>query len=139
MLIHTVRATHRVKPREDTDSRAFSLWVMTSVLLSPTAWVHYLVMALIPFALIADAVNRGRTSHRALWIAVASYIVVSLSTSGRAFFGPHATSPIAIAVDECAFLSLLMVYVSAYWFVTDRGDAASDRAVQQPGFERVSQ
>jgi hypothetical protein len=129
----TVRAPLRVKPGGDTDSRAFSLWVMTSVLLSPTAWVRYLVMALIPFALIADAVNRGRASHRALWIAVASYVVVALSTSGRALLGPHATSSIAIAVDECSFLSLLMVYVAAYWFVADRDNAVSNPAVQQPG------
>src|SRR5712692_8219293 len=55
LLTLTVRATLRLEPGGDTDSRAFSLWVMTSVLLSPTAWVHYLVMALIPFALLADA------------------------------------------------------------------------------------
>jgi glycosyl transferase family 87 len=138
LLTLTVRATLRVEPGGDTGSRAFSLWVMTSVLLSPTAWVHYLVMALIPFALIADAVNRGRASHRALWIAVASYVVVALSTSGRALFGPQATSAIAIAVAECSFLSLLMVYVAAYWFVTDRDDAVSIPAAQQPGIASAS-
>ena len=109
LLTLTVRATLRVEPGGDTGSRAFSLWVMTSVLLSPTAWVHYQAMALIPFALLADAVNRGRASHRALWIAVASYVVVALSTSGRALFGPQATGAIAISVAECSFLSLLMV------------------------------
>src|SRR6266851_2863987 len=115
-----------------------TLWVITSVLLSPTAGVHYLVMALIPFALLADAVNRGRASHRALWIAVASYVVVALSTSGRALFGPQATSAIAIAVAECSFLSLLMVYVAAYWFVTDRGNAVSNPAAEQPGIASAS-
>ena len=133
----TVRATLRVKPGGDTGSRTFSLWVMTSVLLSPTAWVHYLVMALIPFALLTDAVNRGRASHRALWIAVASYVVVALSTSG-ALFGPQATSAIAIAVAECSFLSLLMVYVAAYWFVTDRSNAVSNPAAHQPGIASAS-
>src|SRR6266849_5266571 len=64
LLTLTVRATLRVEPDGDTGSRAFSLWVITSVLLSPTAWVHYLVMALIPFALLADAVNRGRELRR---------------------------------------------------------------------------
>src|SRR5229473_894412 len=110
LLTLTVRATLRVEPDGDTGSRAFSLWVMTSVLLSPTAWVHYLVMALIPFALLADAVDRGRASHRALWIAVA----------------------------ECSFLSLLMVYVAAYWFVTDRGNAVSNPAAPQPGIASAS-
>src|SRR5216684_3172324 len=138
LLTLTVRATLRLEPGRDTGSSAFSLWLMTSVLLSPTAWVHYLAMALIPFALLADAVNRGRASHRALWIAVASYVVVALSTSGRALFGPQATSAIAIAVAECSFLSLLMVYVAAYWFVTDRGNAVSNPAAPQPGIASAS-
>src|SRR5229473_1844428 len=110
LLTLTVRATLRLEPGGDTGSSAFSLWLMTSVLLSPTAWVHYLVMALIPFALLADAVDRGRASHRALWIAVA----------------------------ECSFLSLLMVYVAAYWFVTDRGNAVSNPAAPQPGIASAS-
>jgi hypothetical protein len=125
LLALTVRATPRLES-SDTDFRVFSLWVTTSILLSPTAWVHYLVMALIPFALLAAAVNGGRARPRAIWMAVASYVIISISTAGRSVFGPNATNLFAIAVDECCFLSLLMVYVSAYWFVTDTPDLTSN-------------
>jgi len=32
----------------------------------------------------------------------------------------------------------LMVYVAAYWFVTDRGNAVSNPAAQQPGIASAS-
>jgi hypothetical protein len=34
------------------DSRAFPVWVVTMILIAPTAWPHYMVMLYIPFAMI---------------------------------------------------------------------------------------
>jgi hypothetical protein len=88
-------------------------------MLSPTAWVHYLVLMLIPFAQMAIAADRGRANHRAIWMAVASFLLISLSTSGRTAFGPHPRGGLPIMIAECSFGSLMMAYLSAYWFASD--------------------
>lgn len=125
LLALTARATIKMRVSDDGDGRALALWTVTAVLLSPTAWVHYLVLMLIPFILMCAAANRGRASNRAIWMAVASFLLIALSTDGRTAFGPHATSALAIMVAEGSFLSLMMVYVSAYWFVADETAATS--------------
>jgi hypothetical protein len=119
LLALTVKATMKSGEAADRDWRAYSLWVVTAVMLSPTAWVHYLVMMLIPFVLMCVAAARGRANHRAIWMAVASFLLIALSTSGRTAFGPHPHGALAIAISECSFASLLMVYISAYWFASD--------------------
>jgi hypothetical protein len=88
-------------------------------MLSPTAWVHYLVLMLIPFISTAIAANRGRSNDRAIWMAVASFMLIAVSTSGRTAFGLHPHGVIPIMVAECSFVSLAMAYVSAYWFAND--------------------
>lgn len=103
----------------DLDWRAFSLWVVTSVMLSPTAWLHYLVLILIPLIQMAVAASRGRINNRANWMAVASFLLVALSTRGRAAFGPLPHGALPLAVAECSFPCLAMIYVSAYWFAAD--------------------
>ena len=119
LLALTVKATVKSHDTVDIDCRAFSLWVVTAVILSPTAWVHYLVLMLIPFILMAIAANHGRPNNRAIWMAVASFLLIALSTSGRTAFGPHPHGVLPIMIAECSFASLLMVYVSAYWFACD--------------------
>jgi Glycosyltransferase family 87 len=123
LLILTIRATMRIRPGADADWRGYSLWVVTAVLLSPTAWIHYLVLALIPFIMMAAAATRGRASTHALSMAAASYLVIALSTAGRSAFGPHAHSASAVMVAECSFVSLAMVYLAVYWFATDPNEA----------------
>jgi hypothetical protein len=119
VLALTVKATVKSRDSVDLDWRAFSLWVVTAVLLAPTAWVHYLVLMMIPFAFMAIAAGRGRVNHRAIWMAVASFLLIALSTGGRSAFGHHPQGALAATVAECSFVSLAMVYISAYWFASD--------------------
>ena len=119
VLALTVKATLKSRDTADLDWRAFSLWVVTAVMLSPTAWVHYLVSMLIPFIMMSIAAGRGRPNNRAIWMAVASFMLIALSTSGRTAFGTHPHGILPIMVAECSFVSLLMVYISAYWFASD--------------------
>ena len=119
VLALTVKATLKSRDSEDLDWRAFALWVVTAVLLAPTAWVHYLVLMLIPFVFMAIAAGHGRANHRAIWMAVASFLLIALSTGARTAFGPHPQGALAVTVSECSFVSLAMVYVSAYWFAAD--------------------
>jgi hypothetical protein len=120
LLALTVRATVKSRDIADLDWRAFSLWVITSVMLSPTAWFHYLVLALIPLIQMAVAANRGRINSRANWMAAASVLLVALSTSARSFFGPLPQGALQLAVVECSFPCVALVYVSAYWFAADQ-------------------
>jgi hypothetical protein len=119
VLALTVNATVKSRDRVDLDWRAFSLWVVTAVLLSPTAWVHYMVLMLIPFIMMAIAANRSRVSHRALWMAVASFLLVAPAASIRIAFGEHPHGILRNLAGEGSFVTLAMVYVSAYWFTTD--------------------
>jgi len=119
ILALTVKATVKSRDTVDLDWRTYSLWVVTAVLLAPTAWVHYLVLMLIPFISMCIAAGRGRANHRAIWMAVASFLLIALSTSGRTAFGPHPSGILPIVVAECSFASLMMVYISAYWFAAE--------------------
>ncbi len=121
LLALTIKGSLKPGRKENTDLdwSVFSLWVVTSVMLSPTAWVHYLVLMLIPLIMMSIAAGHGRTNNRALWMATASFLLIALSTAGRTAFGPHPHGAFAIMVAECSFVSLLMVYVSVYWFATD--------------------
>jgi hypothetical protein len=127
LLAVTVKATLRNRGVIDRDWCAFSLWVVTAVMLSPTAWVHYLVLMLIPFVSMAIAAKRGRANHRAIWMAVASFLLISLSTSGRTAFGAHARGGLPIMIAEGSFVALMMAYLSAYWFASDNLPNAIDR------------
>jgi hypothetical protein len=40
--------------------QAFGLWVTAMVLLTPGAWIHYMVLLLAPLALLAEAVAKAR-------------------------------------------------------------------------------
>jgi hypothetical protein len=119
LLALTVRATVKSRDTADLDWRAFSLWVVTSVMLSPTAWFHYLVLGLIPLIQMAVAACRGRINSRANWMAVASVLLVALSTSARNLLGPLPHGALQLVVVECSFPCVALVYVSAYWFAAD--------------------
>jgi hypothetical protein len=119
VLERTAYATVKFRDREDSDWRAFSLWVVTAVILSPTAWVHYMVLVLIPLLLMVIAASQGRVNERAIWMASASYLLIALSTSGRTAFGPTAHGVVLILFAECSFVSLAMMYLATYWFASD--------------------
>jgi hypothetical protein len=69
--------------------------------------------------MMAIAAGRGRANHRAIWMSLASVLLIALSTSARTAFGPHPHGVLPVMVAECSFLSLLMVYISSYWFASD--------------------
>jgi len=121
VLLLTIAVTFSRRPARDGEWRVYSLWIAATIMVSPTAWIHYLAMLLLPFVAIAAAGWRGRASSRALWLMVASYSLITLSmfVAGSAAGGlSHA--PIAkTAVAECATVSLLLAYTSAWFFVFD--------------------
>ncbi|MGB8413431.1 MAG: glycosyltransferase family 87 protein [Candidatus Binatus sp.] len=130
----TIRATLVGVGRRDDNYRIYSLWIVTSLLLSPIAWHHYLVLLVIPFVQIAVAACQQRSSRRALWMAAGSYLLacVSVTITYRLLARPTAfqlTFPsLSAPLLETGFFTLLMGYIAAYWFAVDlRSD---DQAVE---------
>ena len=116
ILAMTLRATMRIE-RSDRDGRAFSLWLITSIMLSPIAWPHYLALLIIPYVQLAIAGQAGRIKGRALLMALGSYMVMQFSRRS----GGVADLPFILKtlLEEFSSVSLLMAFVATYWFVTD--------------------
>ena len=119
LLGFTIRATLMVG-EEDRDWCAFSLWIVSFVLLSPVTWLHYLVLMIIPYCQLAIATSAKRASRRALLMAVGSYLRLGISRAlGSTVRSLH---PFISALDEFAFIALMMMYIATYWFTTDPPD-----------------
>ncbi len=137
LLGASVAATLRLKPREDPDWRAFSMWVVASVILSPTAWVHYMVIYLLPFGQLVRASGASRASERAQWTAILSYLVIFLTSvmlmplAGivYAHYGREQTRWFMSLMVEGWFVSAMLAYLSTFWFTTDK-PPAFDKVVQ---------
>jgi Glycosyltransferase family 87 len=122
----TAVATFRLKPRKDPDWRALTMWIVASVLLSPTAWIHYAVLFLIPFAQLSVA-GRVRASVRAQWMAALSYIVMLLTTRFAMLsvdwvdvhMGRSWSVWLVAAMGEAWFVSAMLMYFASYWFTVD--------------------
>jgi hypothetical protein len=111
---------------EDRDWRVLCLWIVAAVMLSPTAWFHYLLLTLIAFAQMASAARRGWVSERALWMAVGTYLVAGVIGIVLLMAAPE--SKIFDVTRQFEFLCLLMAFVAAYWFAADKlpGSHSSD-------------
>ena len=83
VLVLTVYATFRSSSAssrlsDNRDEPVIALWVVSAVLLTPTAWIHYLVLLLIPYAVLLRQHLRGEASPRATWLGLASFVVGEL-------------------------------------------------------------
>jgi glycosyl transferase family 87 len=116
LLCATALATSARAGDHEFDARAFCLWVVATVLLAPTAWLHYLVLMFIPFAAILSAWMRGGASARTVWTAVASYMTLVMMLL---FVELHAAGNFRAIASEAPFVSLAMCYVATWWFVRD--------------------
>jgi hypothetical protein len=132
----TVRVTLASVGRRDDDFRIYSLWIVTTILLSPIAWHHYLVLLVLPFVQMAIAVLNDRARPRELWMAAASYLLACVSVPITFQLLAHPTAfqrafpSLSVPLLETGFFTLLMAYVAVYWFVADL--KSDDRAVESP-------
>jgi Glycosyltransferase family 87 len=131
----TVSATLRLKG-DDPDWRALSMWIVASVLLSPSAWVYYMVLFFIPFAQLVAATSRRSASERAQRTAVLSYVVVLLSNVflivvlGIVYshYSRELTRWLMSLMVEGWFVSAMLAYLSTYWFTVDQCQPLPERA-----------
>lgn len=115
----------------DRDWRTFSLWVMAAVMVSPTAWFHYLLLMLIPFAQAASAANRGATSARAAWAMAATYLAISILGDVLEFVSHNAARLEQIRGLE--FVCVLIAFVATYWFAVDLPEQTLDAELRASG------
>jgi len=111
LLLMVARATLAQAVSKDPDSRIYSLWVTTSIVLLPVVWDYDLTLMLIPFGVLIVVAARGEASRRAIATAVASYILM--------IFWDYLTP----TRFECGFLSMMTAYLSAYWLAVDQPSA----------------
>jgi Glycosyltransferase family 87 len=115
VLALTIRATLASADR----TRAFSLWVVTSILLSPIAWVHYMVLVFIVFAQLAIAANKRQCSDRAIWAMLASYLLLKIPNDLLEIARHHHRPVLFFGIGEIYFVTLVLAYLSAYWLAVD--------------------
>ncbi len=118
VLVIGARATLIRNIGDDPDWRVFSLWVVTSLMLSPTVWLLNLVLLLLPFIQLVSAFSRNRARRRALDMAVVSVLLAYVA--GASYILDARSYPLLkTSLEECGFGALFAAYVSTYWFATD--------------------
>jgi hypothetical protein len=132
IALFTLRASIGAEDASDFDAPVFSLWVATMILLSPTAWPHYLVLLILPFANLATAALAHRASRRACWAAAASIVPTMLYFHGLYPFTGSASLWIASTLGESGFFALFAGWLAAYWFALDRAEAARPTLLRTP-------
>jgi Glycosyltransferase family 87 len=118
-LAFTLKATLKRWSGPDRDWSLFALWVVTSIEVLPVSWLNYNTLLFVPFALIASAAVRNRTSERALWAAIVSYFLSLFAFGGLLFLGPSFPIVFVVLVGESKTVAVMAGYLSAYWFAVD--------------------
>jgi hypothetical protein len=129
----TTLATLKQPIAQDRDWRAFSLWIITSVMLFPSSKRYYLVMLLIPFAALASAAAHGRASRRAIAMAIVSYILIRYPGQQGRLLGLVFSHVVGLrGVLQSACFPLLAAYISIYWLVIDEPCDLTGNAEMEP-------
>jgi hypothetical protein len=108
------------------DAAAYSIWVVLAALLGP-GWIHYGVMLLMPFALIAACAIRREPFHPAIaWLVGFTYLLASLPNLVFYFFRHY-----SVFTGFAHFL--LFGFIATLWFAWDAGrrPAAVEHAAAQ--------
>ena len=127
VLMTTVSISRHFASHDDHDWKVFSLWLSTTLMLSPIVWSHYLVLLIVPFVLIAVAADR---THRttALWAAGFSYILTAIAHTLILVFPQEGVSLSEHLVARIQFLPLLFAYLATCSFATDLAPASASAA-----------
>lgn len=106
----------RASFRNDQDGRIFALWPIAAVLISPTAWFHYMVLALIPIAFVFSSWNNHKLADSTpiKWEVIgylATAVVGVFLTQNTPAYGLYS----ALNLE---FLVLAVLFWSGYVFAT---------------------
>jgi hypothetical protein len=103
---------------EDDSQWRFSLWIVAMVLVSPTAWPHYLIFLLIPFSRLIIGSRRGLVSTRTAWLGLISAGFVFFGFYGVLTTRLHHPALSAVTAQLLVF-SLAFAYIAMYSFGAD--------------------
>jgi Glycosyltransferase family 87 len=118
ILVTTIRISLISLRRKDDHQRVLCLWIVASMLLSPTAWDHYMVLLLVMFYTLTRARLHGRVAERAIYAAIASYLCSDIHLIvSTADLRPKEW--LLATLSEKDFIALSLAYLSAYWFAHD--------------------
>ncbi|HVN28817.1 MAG TPA: glycosyltransferase family 87 protein, partial [Candidatus Binataceae bacterium] len=114
---------HRDRP-----ARNFCLWVVTTLILSPMVWLHYLVLLLIPYGSIAIARFRGETGPITSTAALLSYCWIMITTPllAELSFVYQEKSPYHLAISEVGFIGIAFAYVVVLAFAAESQDSLAE-------------
>ena len=126
ILAGAFRATANAK--DDSHGRNLSLWVATMLILTPVVWLHYQVMLIVPFGLIAVAAIHRQTGPHIWRFAAMSYALIVLATPlmSSLTFRNDILDWRAGAVAELGFLALLSAWIAAWRFAMERPAESSN-------------
>lgn len=112
ILALTVLATLRSASDQRRSEQAFGLWVTAMVLLTPGAWIHYMVLLLAPLALLAEAALKGEASRAAVLCGVASYLLTQICW---VILGSGLQLPAWLenTLVESAFVSVVLLFTAS--------------------------
>ncbi|HVC45290.1 MAG TPA: glycosyltransferase family 87 protein [Candidatus Binataceae bacterium] len=130
LLILTTYATASSAGRDDREGRRFSLWIVTTLMIAPLAWTHYMILLSIPFVRIVAVAHDGRASLRTRVLAIASYAVFVIGRLSPWYMLQlpmpidHRAGVLAIVTSESGFVSIVLAFAAAYWFAIDDPEIA---------------
>lgn len=108
----TVVASTRRAHGDRIEAAAFGLWIVAAIMLSPTAWLHYLVLVLIPLWQIAALAVEDRADRATVWTAAASYFIVYVVMFSKGEAG--LSESLTFAAQEFSFAPAVLAYVASY-------------------------
>jgi hypothetical protein len=116
----TAWPTYQRRRQAGLDRRTFGLWVAAAIVLSPLSWIHYMVLLIIPFVEIASAAEQHNCHPRAIWAAIASYVLIGITRGLRevvvgATWWEHGIKYLA----EGSSVALLLGFLAAWWLATE--------------------
>jgi hypothetical protein len=85
------------------------------LLITPTAWFHYEVLLLLPFALLATAANRAEASFRATWLGLLGFGLTNISER----LSNHMSGVVAYYLMTTMAVWVSLAYLSSYFLLTD--------------------
>ncbi len=101
--------------------RHLALWIATMLILTPVVWLHYLVLLIIPFGMIAVAATQHETRVRVWRFAILSYCIVVLATPlmSTLTFRAGAFDRHTMLLAELGFPALLSAWFAAWRFASE--------------------
>ena len=130
LVILTMTFYATIGRTEDSRGRSLSLWVVTMLILTPVVWLHYMVLLMVPFGMIAVAAARDEVGARVWRFAMVSYCLIVLATPlmSTLTFRKDIFDWRVGAVAELGFVALFSAWIAAWRFATEpsRGSIATN-------------